>query len=693
MDYENNEKAEEKALGRRLGRNKKPKRAGQIIRRYVRGARFDNDATDADGDGIVQENTQYARRVTRRKPQPTQRVNLKPQTKPTRTQIATPKRQSRNVNRIVLLNDRQRQAFADQHEDEIFEIQANAIKTIPPEIAKETWDEYDKLVTDTYGPINTVQEAIDAFIKAHPSVRGLTFLAQPGDTPLTYEQRGTVRGYLYALTKFDLSEFDIEFSKGAGNSTQAEALTGKTIRRRPVLTFEYSESKKPEMGKKYFKEIWVQGALPMDTISNQMGLAYMKNPWDGEFGTAQTDEEKATQIIRTIVAVHEGMHAVNIKATMKEAFGKKNRSEQQVKLEEVIQNQDQRLLEPLLVNFGLQQLQKFAQEKKTIKYLEKIKAKAEQAETPEEKEKIVKMQSNGQIGNLETVNILLQQHEQKLEEVSRKFKKGGIYEKHEKLLNEINFKLDENDSTEADFPNRQNRAALIALGEDYLRYEGDKIKPLERPYIYRGDAKIGRGTRLKPHEIAKIWDSLIDELDNIPEDDVNAAIERLKRLTNQNGPQEEQLDGTFGRWATELYKLVQKSKGEPETGQIGKKEWDEIFTNQIPENQILEERKKFMLQGDIGHVLAYSGLTYRHILDKLTDQEKTEAIEWMNKYSTYGSEKRHSYYDNTALNQMVELPAELHTALQIAKGTPIPPAIQKLFTWHFDNNEYERITK
>lgn len=289
---------------------------GKPVKRFVRSARFDPNAIDADGDGIIQEGTQFAR-------------------------PAGPKGSIRR-----LATAPQRVAKMDVNEDYF-----KGVKSVESKVVDKLESDINNFVESQFGKVETKSDLVAALKASHPNIlESFEFLnsMQP-NTKLNPSQKGLAYGYLYVLARDPkLKNFNIKFAKNknpraAGSTGVSSQINDKGKKYdRPLITFMYTV---PE---NQFSRRSQAIGRSMDNAGNQAVYARLKSygpDKDPKEALAETD-----YLSNMLVAVHEGGHASNFASAYDQAFGGKSSDEVKAMLDDIISDQGERLLGPAKSN-------------------------------------------------------------------------------------------------------------------------------------------------------------------------------------------------------------------------------------------------------------------------------------------------------------------------------------------------------
>jgi|GEM_PF-1938027 len=190
----------EKALGRSL--NRFGGRATAGVRGFVRNARWDPDALDADGDGWVQEGTQFARRITG--------ANVTKPNKPSPPEV--------NVEHYRALRSQQRRNYQNYLSGSISERLAKR----KARFYIDRMEKVDQMIESRFSDgkrIKTVGDMRKAFERAHPGfITGDSTAEYLNSADPDEELKDTVRehGYMFLLALMsnpDLTKANWKFTK------------------------------------------------------------------------------------------------------------------------------------------------------------------------------------------------------------------------------------------------------------------------------------------------------------------------------------------------------------------------------------------------------------------------------------------------------------------------------------------------
>ena len=289
---------------------------GKPVKRFIRSARFDPNAVDADGDGVVQEGTQFAR-------------------------PAGPKA---NLRRLATAP--QEVAKMDVN-DKYF----SGVKSVESDLVDKLESDINNFVESQFGKIDTKADLVTAMKAAHPNViESFEFLNQmQPNTPLNPSQKGLAYGYLYVLARDPkLKNFNIKFKvnknpHAAGSTGVSSQINDKGKKYdRPMITFMYTVPQN-----QFSRRAQTMGRS-MDNAGNQAIYARLKSyspDKDPKEALAETD-----YLSNMLVAVHEGGHASNFASAYDQVFGGKSSDEVKNMLDQIISDQGSRLLGPAKSN-------------------------------------------------------------------------------------------------------------------------------------------------------------------------------------------------------------------------------------------------------------------------------------------------------------------------------------------------------
>ena len=313
--------SEVKAIGRRRNTI-----GGGLVRRFSRSARFDPNAIDADGDGTVQEGTQFAR--------------------PAKPDVGTPKMELR-ISRSI----------------------TQGIKSVDGAKAQAIVDRYRDEVNKKFGKIENSTDGLAALRAVHPDFKNIPSFLKKKNVKLTDAQKGVLYGYIWIMDNNPkYKDFTVSFSELApyedkGGSTAIKAPFSKgRVFAKPIIIFEYTTQDSFSSAKQ--QNLIRQGATLMDGTVTQMALAVgFNNP------TNKSDSERLSEMEFTsglMTAIHEGMHGDDFIASYNEAFGGMTAAEVRDKVQELVKQEGTRLLNPYRTNWIAGLLQESTQDQVQI---------------------------------------------------------------------------------------------------------------------------------------------------------------------------------------------------------------------------------------------------------------------------------------------------------------------------------------
>jgi hypothetical protein len=338
----------EKALGRALRRSARwgTQQATGGVRGFIRGAVFDPNAEDADGDGFVQEGTQFARRVG------------STSTNAASRQVRRAKKVRRAQERLA---DRQKTGLRSRR-DYLPRTSRERFVQRSKEHYRKIYDEDTKRVLEMFHggkPIETYGDLKAAMMKAHPGFRDgsstADYLMLDDNENVSSAHYEHAMGFMLALSwnprlkdaKFTIESSDTKRSKGENVPKNADGSTGYRGRQRVKITpngveFEKSTGKPAikfdlmyqekvsydqvgrldlfgnfqlETHKMFFTML--EDVKP-ETIPDPSGTQLVPNPdFDSEAAEAWAE---ARRIAQRNITVHEMGHVAHHVASMDDAL-------------------------------------------------------------------------------------------------------------------------------------------------------------------------------------------------------------------------------------------------------------------------------------------------------------------------------------------------------------------------------------
>lgn len=277
---------EEKAIGRRFGS------VGRRVRRFVRSARFDPRAIDADDDGTVQEGTQFERPAG-----------------PQNMADAVPSIRARSI----------RTVFAKGG------FSATEVKEIDPAIVERHIAEIVDSVESKFGKVNTVGDAIDALNKAHPNVLKLPeYLRNDRSQMLEVQDRANIYGYLHVLDTYpQLKKHPIRIVPSPDEpqtGIKSQFSDDGRQQTHPQAAIEFSYANNIVFDPVAVSAMAADGIGLMDTVAAQAGVAIIRDPRNRNLSDKEL-LDKATFAESMLTTIHEGGHAANFAQAYDDVFG------------------------------------------------------------------------------------------------------------------------------------------------------------------------------------------------------------------------------------------------------------------------------------------------------------------------------------------------------------------------------------
>lgn len=519
-----------------------------------------------------------------------------------------------------------------------------------------------------YGKIETVQGAVDALSQAFPFLSETPyFLASKSPTDeLSTTERATVYGYLDLVSDLPIiSRYNILFKKtkdgtGGSASIQIADENGNVFTDRPRLIFGV------KVDDDYFKNDFLKDLALLTGLDSSASLARMETSsskaatsfiYDGLEANVPIEEvfSRAEFLHSFYIATHEGGHAADFLATLRDAFGNDAKIEDiRRALEQAINDQGfgqvakNRIIDGVIEEVVQGQNEKLPVLNRIIQTLSESEARLINA---------FASHYNRQPNQTELDNIYLMAwyslvYDDPSSSSATLNPLGQYFHQH----------IAEIYDPQTGAKNRLNRASIIAA-RDEIRNKIDRANQILSQEKYKPIVDFIAMNKLVIAEARSRQATLAQYVNGI--DPRSAEVAGLGR-------------SDYGMIVMDLPELVSDFVDEfaPDADALANEWFD-------------EQLSKFNL--------AFFHLTNQALMDGLSEDEIGDVRSYGSEISQYGGDRQASYYNYSRLGAPAEAIAEIAVGLQsgiVPKlGSPEYYAVRKLFIWMYGEDYWQKIER